>query len=111
MANGKAGRPLGRKDSAPRRRVRPFVEALNLSINRALAKGPDRGRKALAVIADRLVAEAVKGEAWAIREIADRLDGRPAVQINHANAEGEELPSGIAVVFVPSAQDGESVAQ
>jgi len=33
-------------------------------------------------VADVLVKEAHKGEAWAIKEIADRLDGKPATVVS-----------------------------
>lgn len=38
-------------------------------------------RDALEELADVLIAEAQKGEQWAIKELGDRLDGRPAQAI------------------------------
>ena len=37
--------------------------------------------KALRKVADKLIREAIKGEAWAIKELADRLDGKPAQMV------------------------------
>lgn len=46
----------------------------------ALRPGPD-GRKKLTAIADRLVEAALAGDVAAMREIGDRLDGKPAQAI------------------------------
>lgn len=48
------------------------------SIDRALKEGD--GRK-LRRIADKLVALAEAGESWAVKELADRLDGKSAQSI------------------------------
>jgi len=48
------------------------------TINRAIAQGdPDRLRR----IADKLLSEAENGEAWAIKELGDRLDGKASQPI------------------------------
>jgi len=100
------GRPTGSKDSKPAgRNQRPFADALNLAIHRAIESGPHKGKIRLHQIAEKLAVAAINGDPWAIKEVADRLDGRPAQQINHAGAEGEELPTGIAVVFVSNKQE------
>lgn len=72
---GKSGNPRGRPQSK-----KAFSDALNRAIKRAKTEG---GPCALELIADRLVNEALKSEAPlpAIREIADRLDGKPAQAI------------------------------
>jgi len=49
---------------------------------RIAALRPDaEGRKKLAVIADKLVDAAIAGDVAAMREIGDRLDGKPAQAI------------------------------
>jgi hypothetical protein len=53
------------------------------AITRALAKvsegaGVEAG---LDKLADKLIAAAVAGEQWALREVGDRLDGKPAQTI------------------------------
>ena len=105
MANGKSGRPAGSKDSKPRNADRPFADALRVAIHRAVDSGPHKGKVRLSVIAEKLTVAAINGDPWAIKEIADRMDGRPAQQINHAGAGGDDLPTGIAVVFVPGKSD------
>jgi len=71
-----AGRPPAEKS---------FAAMLRIAIKEA---GED-GRDNLRQIADTLVSEAIEGNMQAIKEVADRLDGKPAQQINHANATGE----------------------
>ena len=64
-------------------------------IRKALTQEPHR----LANIVDKLIEEAENGEAWAVKEIMDRTDGK-AVQANTVeNADGTPL-TGIQVVFV-----------
>ncbi|CAB4142988.1 hypothetical protein UFOVP1414_7 [uncultured Caudovirales phage] len=105
MTKGKGGRPVGSKDSKPRNADRPFADALRVAIHRAIETGEHKGKVRLNVIAEKLAVAAINGDAWAIKEIADRIDGRPAQQINHSGASGDELPTGIAVVFVPGKSD------
>jgi len=51
-------------------------------------------------IVKQLVTQAEQGEAWAVKEVIDRLDGK-AVQTNQVeNADGTPLLSGIQVMFV-----------
>lgn len=46
-------------------------------LNVALKEKPEALRR----VADKLVSEAEKGEQWAIKELADRLDGKPAQEV------------------------------
>ena len=62
------GRPFGSS------KEKAFAEALRVAVNR---KDED-GKKKLYLIADKLVTEAINGESWAIQQVADRLDGKPA---------------------------------
>ena len=51
-------------------------------------------------IVKQLINQAEQGEAWAVKEVIDRLDGK-AVQINQMeNADGTPLLAGIQVMFV-----------
>lgn len=45
--------------------------------------------KALRMIAQKLIEAAAEGKMDAIKEIADRMDGKPSQQLNHANADGD----------------------
>ena len=65
---GQSGNPKGRLSE------KPFLDALRLAM---LASDGDEKSK-LRRIADRLLSAALAGEAWAIQQVADRLDGKPA---------------------------------
>lgn len=84
---------------ASRQPTKPFRDALNLALNR-YADDKKSGVKMLHKVAERLIQEAANGDVSAIKEIADRMDGRATQQIQHAGSEGEALPTGLAVVFV-----------
>lgn len=59
-----------------------WADALRLAVNRE-EKDEGRKRKRLSIIADKLCRAAMGGDVQAIREIGDRLDGKPqqAVQL------------------------------
>jgi hypothetical protein len=65
-------------------------------LRKQLVQEPHRLEK----IVGQLITQAEMGEAWAVKEIIDRLDGK-AVQTNQVeNADGSPLLSGIQVMFV-----------
>jgi len=72
------GRPIGSVN-----REKPFNEALRI----ALRSHPLRLRR----IAEKLTEKAEEGDLAAIRELADRLDGKPAQVIDRRDATVEEL--------------------
>lgn len=53
----------------------------------------DKGEnfKGIRKVAKKLIEEAEKGDIRAIKEIGDRIDGKPAQQINHADNNGDTL--------------------
>ncbi len=67
--------------------ARPVGSTNDKSWRAALARAVNRrtdGRgspKKLDMIADKCADEAMNGEAWAVREVGDRLDGKPAQAI------------------------------
>lgn len=65
---GKSGHPGGRD------KEKAFADALRLAVNRE----DEKGKKKLYRITEKLVECAVAGESWAIQQVADRLDGKPA---------------------------------
>ena len=69
---GQSGNPNGRPKAE-----RAFANMLRIAIKEA----HDDGRDKLRAVADALVTEAIKGDIPAIREIADRLDGKVAQAI------------------------------
>jgi hypothetical protein len=72
------GRPIGSVN-----REKPFNDALRV----ALKRDPRR----LPRIAEKLAEKAEEGDLAAIREIADRLDGKPAQVIDRGNVPAHEL--------------------
>jgi hypothetical protein len=78
---GKSGNPGGRP------KEKPFREALNLAITDA---GDDRRK--LREIAAKLLDKAAEGDIQAIREVADRLDGKPAQEnVHEGPGDGGEI--------------------
>jgi hypothetical protein len=72
------GRPIGSVN-----REKPFNDALRI----ALRGNPLRLRR----IAEKLTEKAEEGDLAAIRELADRLDGKPAQVIDRRDAAIDEL--------------------
>lgn len=66
---GQSGNPKGRPSE------KLFAEALRIVINEV--DGPS-GKRKLRLIAEKLVTAAIDGESWAIQQVADRMDGKPA---------------------------------
>jgi hypothetical protein len=64
-------------------RDKPFREALRMEIAAA-----GENFKRLRVVARALLAKAETGDVSAIREIGDRLDGKPAQALEHTGADG-----------------------
>ena len=72
------GRPIGSVN-----REKPFNDALRI----ALRGDPRRLRR----IAEKLTEKAEEGDLAAIRELADRLDGKPAQAQVHSDAGGKPI--------------------
>lgn len=74
-----AGAPFGNKNGS---KNRPWAEA----INRALLA--EDGKK-LRALADRIIDRALEGDVAALKEVGDRMDGKPAQALT--NADGGDL--------------------
>lgn len=74
------GRPIGSLN-----RQKPFAEALRLEIN----AGNDQ--RHLRAIARKLIEKALDGDLSSIREIADRLDGKPVQAVERSEVSVELL--------------------
>lgn len=61
----------GNADGRPKKE-KSFANMLRI----ALAETDEKGNTKLRAVADKLVSEALNGEGWAIKEIADRTDGK-----------------------------------
>lgn len=79
---GKSGNPKGAG-----LRAKPWRDALQRAVYRRVGKGKD-DPKALEKIADAVVDAALAGEMEAVKEIANRLDGKPVQPI----AGDDEMP-------------------
>lgn len=62
------------------------------ALRRALARSGESVAGGLDTVADKLVAAAGLGEQWAVREVADRLDGKPKQAIDHGLSDEPENP-------------------
>ncbi len=85
FVKGKSGNPLGRISD------RPWREAIARAVKRR-AEGSDP--HALERLADKVVALGLDGDMQAIKEIGDRLDGKPVQP--QAGADGES-PSELVI--------------
>jgi hypothetical protein len=63
-------------------------------LRKVLIQEPQR----LNVVAESLIASAEAGEAWAIKELIDRVDGKAIQAVE--NSDGSPLLSGLQVTFV-----------
>ena len=59
----------------------PAEKSFKAALDKAIATSPQLLRRA----ADKLLKLAADGEGWAMRELADRLDGKPAQAITGAD--------------------------
>ena len=50
-------------------------------------------------ISEKLAEAAEKGEAWAIKEIMDRMDGKPVAIQEIQGPDGEQLKAGFTLIF------------
>lgn len=83
---------IGERGGQPGNRNAVRAKLYRDALKRALArKGDGEIEKGLNKVADRLVAEALKGEGWAIREIGDRLDGRVPQAVEMTGEGGGEI--------------------
>lgn len=58
---------------------------------------PTEERKRIAVLCRRLVDEAEAGDMAAMKEVFDRLEGKPTAIHEHSGPEGGEIPVGLTV--------------
>lgn len=86
-----AGRPPSEKT---------FANMLRIAISEA----HDAGGNRLRAVADALVTKAISGDVPAIKEIADRLDGKVPQQLNHAGEDGDG-PVRMIITGVPRDDD------
>jgi hypothetical protein len=94
-----SGAPIGNTNA---KKGRLWNEALRKAINQ------DNGKRLRDSI-EKLLTFASNGEPWAIKELADRLDGRPR-QTNVLEGSDEPPLKGINIVFVsPDGRESEDI--
>lgn len=70
-------------------------------LRKCLVQEPHRLEK----IVNQLVTQAELGEAWAVKEVIDRLDGKAVQTTEMQNSDGTPILSGIQVMFVKPTND------
>ena len=85
--------PLGNQNA---KKAKRWQKALERALARVSNESVDAG---LDGVADKLVAAAVAGDQWAIRELGDRIDGKPAQTIAGDPDNPLEISGGLAVVW------------
>lgn len=66
------------------------------------AAGKVKKVRYLNLLADNLVKAGAAGDIQAMKEIGDRLDGKPAQAMTHGNADGSNLNFGVVMVDAKS---------
>jgi hypothetical protein len=74
----KGGAPTGNQNG---KKGKLFYDALRIAL-------VQEDRKSLRKITDKLVKAAEEGDAWAVKEIMDRMDGKPVNTTELSNTEG-----------------------
>ncbi len=68
-----------------------WSEAVRLAVYRETEGDDGKKKKRLNVIADKLCAMAMEGDIAAIKEIGDRLEGKPRQAVEHSGEGGGEI--------------------
>jgi len=94
-----AGAPIGNKNAQK-------GQIWNDALRKAIVQDD---AKRLRASVEQLLNLASKGEPWAIKELADRLDGRPT-QTNALEGPNDALLTGIKIIFVsPDGNESEDI--
>jgi len=82
-----------------------FYNALSVALNQANGVDGDGQRVTkLRAIAEKLVTAAEAGESWAIKEVADRIDGKPMQAVEHSGEDGAPISMILRKVVDPKAE-------
>jgi hypothetical protein len=76
-------------------------DAISLAVHRVCA-GDESGRKNLAVLAEKLVNKAMEGDVSALKEIGDRMDGKPTqmTEVSGVGGDAIQMDSKIQIIHV-----------
>lgn len=84
-----------------------WADAVNRAVKRRLEKSEGKPQK-LERLADKLVSMALSGDMQAIKEIGDRLDGRPFQSVDHSSKDGTMTPQAIEIrAVIPEHEEEE----
>jgi hypothetical protein len=76
-----AGAPIGNTNATKGKR---WLNAIDTALSNRCKSD---GQKALVALAEKMLSAAEEGEAWALKEVGDRLDGKPAQSVTLAGDE------------------------
>ncbi len=98
------GRPKGAQN-----KDKSWRDALRIAVNRI--RKDDRGKKlkALRIIAERVVSRAIEGDMIAVKEIADRLDGKATQAVDLGVSVQITKVEHVIVDALPPVIEGEAV--
>lgn len=85
----------GVKGRSGPKQEKPWRDAIMLAVNEL-----DGDQKKLRKLAEKLVTEAIEGNVTALKEIGDRLDGKPAQALT--DGDGQPLQGPVVNVYVPT---------
>lgn len=68
-----------------------WTDAVRVAVNRDDIDDDGKKRKRISLIADKLCKMAIDGDIHAMKEIGDRLEGRPRQAVEHTGEEGGPL--------------------
>lgn len=86
--------PLGNQNAAK-------AKVWTAAVERALSARSALDRKdALEACANALIDKAMEGDMTALKELGDRLEGKPAQAVSLSGPDGGEIPLSLAVKFV-----------
>jgi len=79
----------------------------NSALKRALARSGKSVDGGLNKVTDQLVKAAIAGEQWAVKEVADRIDGKASQSINLDAVVDSSLTIELIKEFIPSDENTE----
>lgn len=95
-STNKGGAPLGNQNN---KKGKLFYDQLRLAL-------VQEDKKRLRTIAEKLVKAAENGDAWAIKEVIDRVDGKAVQSTEISGADGAELSTLQTINIVLKKPDG-----
>lgn len=90
-----AGAPLGNTNAT---KNKPWRDAIDRALKKRNKSRTD-GKKALDELAEKLLVAADNGEGWALKELGDRLEGKPAQSVTVGGDSDNPLETRTTIVF------------